>query len=133
MQLVVDTNVLISALLARSKTYELIVLGNLELFIPEFSLEEIDKHKDELRHRMEVSEEEFNLVLNLILLHVSVVGREKYKTFENEAKKLCPDPKDFTFFALALAMKIPIWTNEVRLKNQKQVVVYNTKEIMGFF
>lgn len=132
MQLVVDTNVLISALLARAKTYELIVLGDLELFVPEFSLEEIDKHKVELRERMEVSEAEFDLALSLILSHVTVVSRQKYKPFEAEAKEICPHPKDFTFFALALAMKVPLWTNEARLKRQKEVVVYNTKDIIGF-
>lgn len=130
MQLVVDTNVLISALLARSKTFELILLGNLELFVPEYSLGEIEKHKDELRKRMEVSEQEFSVALNLILSHVTVVNHQNYKDFEAHAKKICPDQMDFPFFALALAMKIPLWTNEVRLKNQKEIVVYNTKEIV---
>ncbi|MCI0503213.1 PIN domain-containing protein [Candidatus Micrarchaeota archaeon] len=130
MQLVVDTNVLISALLARSKTYELIVLGDLELFAPEFSLEEIEKHSVELRGRMEVSKEEFNVALSLILSKVTVVNRSQYKQYEDRAKKICPDPKDFTFFALALAMRVPLWTNETRLKKQKDVMVYDTKDII---
>ncbi len=130
MQLVVDTNVLISALLARSKTYELIVLGDLELFAPEFSLEEIEKHSEELRERMEVSREEFNVALSLILSKVSVVNRSQYKQHEERAKKVCPDPKDFAFFALALSMRVPLWTNETRLKKQKEIVVYDTKDII---
>jgi predicted nucleic acid-binding protein len=42
MQLVVDTNVLISALLARSKTFDVIILGDLELYAPEYALWEIE-------------------------------------------------------------------------------------------
>ncbi len=130
MQLVVDTNVLISALLAKSKTFEIIVLGDLELFVPEYSLREIEKYKDELRGRMGVSEQEFTVVLNLILSHVTVVNQQKYKEFEVHAKKICPDQMDYPFFALALAMMIPIWTNDSKLKNQNEIIVYNTKEIV---
>lgn len=130
MQLVVDTNVLISALIARSKTFEIIVLGDLELFAPEYALGEIDRHKEELRARMDISQEEFNVVLNLILSHVVVVSRERYESFEAHAQKICPDQKDFPFFALALALKVPFWTNEVRLKNQREIAIYNTKELI---
>jgi len=130
MQLVVDTNVLISALLARSKTFVIIVLGDLELFAPEYALGEIDRHKEELRERMGVSQEEFDLALNLILSHVVVINRQRYESFEAHARKICPDEKDFPFFALALALRIPFWTNETRLKVQKEVIVYNTKEMV---
>lgn len=131
MQLVVDTNVLISALIAKSRTYEAIVFGELELFAPEHALDEIEKHKDELMDRMNVEEDEFDAALRIILSHVNVVPREEYEKFEAEAKKVSPDYEDFPFFALALAKKIPLWTNETRLKKQDLVPVYNTKEILA--
>ena len=65
MRLVVDTNVLISALVARSKTFEIIILGDLELFAPEYALGEVERHKEELGARMGVSQEEFNVALNI--------------------------------------------------------------------
>jgi len=133
MRLVVDTNVLISALLVRAKTYELIMLGNLELFVPEYSLEEIYHHKSELRKRMGVEEHEFLLALNIILSQTTVVSRSYYQQFEPKAKDVSPDPTDFTFFALAFAMKLPIWTNETKLKNQKEVRIYNTRELLEIF
>jgi len=130
MQLVVDTNVLISALLVKSKTYEIIVFGDLELLVPEYSLEEIEKHKDELCKRMGVSRDEFNLALGLILSHVTVIPRHYYHEFETRAMSISPDHTDFPFFALALAKQIPFWTNETRLKKQNAVAVYNTEEIL---
>lgn len=131
MQVVVNTNVLISALLARSKTFEIIVFGDLELYVPEYALGEIERHKNELRKRMGVGDEEFVLALNIILSHVIVVSREQYLDSESKAKKISPDPSDFPFFALAFARKIPLWTNETRLKKQGEVVVYNTGEILA--
>src|SRR5208283_286383 len=73
---------------------EIIVLGDLELFAPEYALGEIDRHKEELRARMDISQEEFNVVLNLILSHVVVVSRERYESFEAHAQKICPDQRD---------------------------------------
>lgn len=75
MQLVVDTNVLISALIARSKTYEAIVFGELELFAPEHALDEIEEHKEELEDRMDVEEDEFYAALHIILSHVIACER----------------------------------------------------------
>jgi predicted nucleic acid-binding protein len=80
---------------------------------------------------MGINEEEFTLALNIILSHVIVASREQYLEFEETARKISPDPPDFPFFALALAKKIPLWTNEVRLKKQGKVVVYNTQEILA--
>jgi len=130
MQLVVDTNVIISALLAKSRTFELIVLGDLDLFVPDYSLQEIENHSEELVGRMGVSKEEFSLVLGIILSHVTVVNRQSYTKFESHAKNICPDPDDFAFFALALSMKIPLWTNDAKLKKQNEIRIYNTKDLI---
>ncbi len=130
MPLVVDTNILISALLAKSTTYELIVTRGLELFVPEKSIEEINNNREELRNRMEVSETEFESVLILLIRQVEVIEREQYKKFEDKATEISPHLKDMPFFALAMSRKLPLWTNEKRLKNQKEVIVYNTKEII---
>ena len=48
MKLVVDTNVLISALLKDSLTRKLIIHIDAKLYTLEFSREEIEKHKNEL-------------------------------------------------------------------------------------
>jgi predicted nucleic acid-binding protein len=129
MQVVIDTNVLISALMAKTKTFEIIVFGDLDMHVPEYSLEEIERHKEELRERMHIPDDEFDLALDLILSHVTVVNREKYRLFESHAKKICPDQNDFPFFALALAMGTPLWSNDKRLKDQKEIIVYNTKDM----
>lgn len=132
MHLVIDTNVLISALLAKSTTYEIILFGDLELIVPEYSLEEIERNREELQKRMKIDENQFFIVLNLLLSHVTIVPRAKYKDREEKAKQITPDLKDFPFFALAIAKGIPLWSNEGKLKQQKEVTVYNTKDVLSF-
>ncbi|MDO8553282.1 MAG: PIN domain-containing protein [Candidatus Micrarchaeota archaeon] len=132
MQLVVDTNILISALVARAITFDTILLGNLELSTPEHTLEEIERNREDLQKRMKISQSEFSVVLNILLSHVTVIPREQYIHTEEKAKTISPHYKDFPFFALALAKGLPIWSNELRLKNQEIVKVYNIKEVLDF-
>ena len=49
MKLVLDTNVLILALLKSSATRAILLHPSFEFFLPEFGLEEIRRHKPELR------------------------------------------------------------------------------------
>ena len=50
-----------------------------------------------------------------------------------EAEAICPDRSDIPFFALAMKMRIPIWSNDKKLKEQSEVVVYSTAELLGQF
>ncbi len=43
------------------------------------------------------------------------------------------DIKDAPFIALALKLKIPIWSNDKHFKKQQKVVSYTTDEIMTNF
>ncbi|PIN85274.1 MAG: hypothetical protein COV47_03030 [Candidatus Diapherotrites archaeon CG11_big_fil_rev_8_21_14_0_20_37_9] len=43
-------------------------------------------------------------------------------------KKISPDPKDVPYFALALKLRCPIWTNDKLLKKQKKVKIISTSE-----
>lgn len=130
MRLVVDTNILISALVARAVTYEIIQIGNLHLYAPEHSLTEIERNKEEIIDKMKVTPNEFGIALSSILSHVEVIPREQYCEFEEKAKQICPHYKDFTFFALALAKELPLWSNEKRLAKQSEITVYNTSQII---
>jgi predicted nucleic acid-binding protein len=70
-KLVLDTNVLISALLKSSTTRAILLHPSFEFFLPEFSLEEIRRHKPELRKRSRLTEEALDLLLSLLLERVT--------------------------------------------------------------
>ena len=63
MDIVVDTNIIISALLKDSKIREIIVSSKDKLLVPEITFQEIEDHKNELIEKSELSEEEFNILI----------------------------------------------------------------------
>jgi predicted nucleic acid-binding protein len=130
MKLVVDTNVVMSALIKNSVSRSLIFNPKLELFLPDFSLKEIEKYSPEILKKSGMKKAEFDLLLQLILSNFLVARRKKYENHLKKAEKICPDKNDIVFLALALSLKIPLWTNDKSLKNQSLVKVYSTEELM---
>ena len=69
MNIVIDTNIFISALLKDSLTRKLIFKSNHNLLFPEFELEEIENHREELLKKSGLSKEDFYLLLFNLLNH----------------------------------------------------------------
>lgn len=46
-----------------------------------------------------------------------------------QAQSITPDKYDQDYFALALKLGCPIWSNDKALKGQKRIKVYSTKEV----
>jgi predicted nucleic acid-binding protein len=63
-------------------------------------------------------------------LYIKTISLKEYLDNLAAAKEVCPHPKDIDFFALALKLGCPIWSIESRLKNQSDVKVINTKELL---
>jgi len=131
MKLVVDTNIIMSALINDSLTRRLIFNPGFQLFLPDFSLEEIEKYSQEIGEKSQMTKEDFNQLLELILLNFSIIKKEKYHTFLGKAEEICKDEKDAAFLALALYLNLPLWSNDKQIKNQSSVKVYSTEEIIG--
>lgn len=128
--LVVDSNVLAAALIRKSTTRNLFLRADLELYLPDFSLGEIQKHKQTYMEKAGLNENEFDMVLRTALESFKVVALQEYEIFERQAKEISPDNTDWPFFALALQKNYPVWSNEKRLKKQSRVIVYSTEELL---
>ena len=130
MLLVADTNILLSFFNEKSKARELATSSLLELFSPEFALEELKEHKEEIIEKFSLSEMQFSLIEAFLRTTVNFAGSEEYSTFLPEAIKLSPDPDDADFFALALKLGCDIWSNDKKLKEQTAVKVLSTKDLL---
>ncbi len=132
MQLVVDTNILLSGLLKPAATQKLLLSPNNILFLPEYSLREVEKHAEELTKRMEITRKDFEILLFSLLRNVKLVPEEEYNSFKTQAISLCPEghEDDWPFLALALKLGIPLWSQDSALKKQSKVTVYTTTELM---
>ena len=132
MDLVVDANIIFAALIKDGNTIELLLEPNLHLFVPEFLFSEISKHKKELMEKTKRTEDELDEILNILEHKMTIIPMEEFESFLNKAKEISPDPDDVPYFALALKLNIAIWTNDKKLKEQKRVKVYNTRDILRY-
>ncbi len=133
LELIVDANVLFSALLAKSTTRKLLFSPHLKLSAPEYLITELEKHLEsdsELREKLNQTKEETEVVIHELLHNIETIPAVEYRQLIGQALKISPDEFDAPYFALALHLKLPIWSNDKRLKKQKMVQVHNTWEIL---
>ena len=129
MDLVIDANVLFSALIKDSFAYNLLFSGSFHLFTPEYIFTELENHKEEILNKTERTDEEFFRLLETLKRRVIIVPLEELIPYVKEAERLTPDPDDMAYLALALKLNCAIWTNDKKLKEQDQIKVYNTHEL----
>ncbi len=118
MRLIIDANVLFSALIKEGATRKIILFSDHSFFIPEFILKELNENKEEVfREIMQNS-------------NIEIILKDEFYDQMETAKKICPDINDIHYFALALKLSCPIWSNDKKLKEQNKIKVFNTKELI---
>jgi predicted nucleic acid-binding protein len=131
--LVVDANIIFSALIRHGVTAKLLFVDNLHLYAPEFLLDEVQKHHKYLSNRTHRSKEEFGRVFEVFKRRIVFIPEDYVKTYLKKADKISPDPDDSIYFAAALKMNISIWSNEKRLKRQDRIKIYTTPQLYDLF
>ena len=132
MKIIIDSNILFSALIKDSLTRRMILEYNGYFLFPYFIFEEMEKHKGELLKKSEMSAKDFNLLLNLLLKKVMIVPTEVLFQYRKEAYEIIKDidPDDTIFIACALAYPDSvIWSDDKKLKQQTHVRIINTAEM----
>ncbi len=130
MPFVVDANILFSALIKDGATAEILVNNLGFLYAPEFIFEEFYKHKEEILKKTKRTPAEFDSLFGSMMELIIVVPLDEYKHMLKKAEEISPDPNDVPYFALALKLEIPLWSNDKKLKKQNQLRVYNTEELV---
>ena len=133
MILVVDTNIVFSALLRDSTIRGLLIDCAFTLYAPENIIKELKKYRDEICSRAGYSHEEFDILLSLVTESIVIIEKERYAEQLTEADKLLGhvDKGDVPFLALAMSIPCGIWTENVKhFRVQNKVKVLTTKEIM---
>ncbi len=129
MDLIVDANILFSALIKDNLSYNILLSGKFYLFTPEYIFTELEKHKEEILEKIERTTEEFFSLVETLKKRIAIIPFEELVPYVEEAEKLTPDPDDMVYFALALKLNCAIWSNDKKLKDQNQIKVYNTHEL----
>lgn len=130
MILVIDANILFSALIKNSLTAELIFNDDLKLYTCEFIIEEFFKYEEIILKKTHRTRGQFIMIMHQLKEIISIVPKEEYSKFMEYAEKISPDRKDALYLALAFRLNSAIWSNDKKLKNQDKVKVYNTSDLM---
>ncbi len=98
MKLVLDSNIIFSALIKKSTTRNIILSDVFELHAPEYIFSEITKHKEHLLKKSKMNEGDFDALLLLLQKHIQLMPKEKY----NENMALAEDIlKDIDIYRFA--------------------------------
>lgn len=95
--LVIDANVLFSALIKNSLTAEIIFEEEIIPSAPEFVIEEFLKYEDLILKKTSRTREEFIQIMHMLKDIITVVPKEEYSKFIGEAEKFSPDEKDVMY------------------------------------
>lgn len=131
MKIVLDSNILFSAIIKDSKTRRIILEYEGLFLFPQYIFEEMEEHLDELLRKSKLSKQDFNTLLSIFLRKVAIVPNEVLLPYRQRALDIVKniDKDDVLFIACALAYSDSvIWSNDKKLKNQKVVRVLNTDE-----
>lgn len=130
LKVVADANILISALIKRGFTLDLLFSNRLEVATPEYVFEEIEKHLKEVTRKSGLSRREISLALKLIEARIQIIPKEEFRRNLAAARRISPDSGDTPYIALALMQGTLIWSNDKRLRKQDKVKILSTKELI---
>ena len=121
-ELIVDACILFSffnKLSARRGIFKKLLEQESKLISPDFALKELSNNKSDIMKFSKISESEFNEIFLELTKNIKTTKEEEYKEFLSEASKISPHgkvAKDDPYFALALSLNCPIWSDENSFK-----------------
>ena len=132
MKFVLDTNVILKALIKNSVVRGILVGSHHEFYVPEYLIQETEKHRDVVARKLGLSEKEIDSVMNLLFASIHVVPAREVLTKWKEAERVMGqiDKDDVPFVAAAMSVGCGIWSDDRHLKRQSVVRVWTTKDVV---
>ncbi|MBS3149529.1 hypothetical protein J4455_02430 [Candidatus Woesearchaeota archaeon] len=125
MKILVDANRIVAALMKQSTTRDILLDEAFEFVTPDYSISEVEEHRDELQQRLKLTREEFDVLLALLFERITVLPKYAYNDLINECKEAIEDIDDVPYLAACLASKcLGIWSHDPHVLKQKKVSVF---------
>jgi predicted nucleic acid-binding protein len=126
--LAADANAILQAILGRASLA--METGRVELATTLATLNEVREHFSELAGKYHIAADSLNE--GLALLGIKAYGRRKYRAKLAEAGRRMgqKDPDDVPLLALALTLKVPVWSNDRHFLGVG-VQRYTTRELLA--
>ena len=136
MKFIIDSNILLSALIKDSTTRKVIVKSGWDFYYPEMSFHEVRKYKELVLKKSGMSEKDYNKLLECILRHIIIVPDEIIINELEEAKNVIAhiDPDDVVFVATKLSiLDSIIWSDDSDFDKQVKVKVLKSEQVIELF
>ena len=136
MKFIIDSNILLSALIKDSTTRKVIVKSGWDFYYPEMSFHEVRKYKELVLKKSGMSEKDYNKLLECILRHIIIVPDEIIINELEEAKNVIAhiDPGDVVFVATKLSiLDSIIWSDDSDFDKQVKVKVLKSEQVIELF
>jgi predicted nucleic acid-binding protein len=135
MKLVIDANVVISALIADSKTRELIVTLEPDLLTPAFVHDEIENYEDLIVEKSGMEPNRVEQFIELLFQYIEAVPADDFYPAIDRAKEAIDDtdPDDVLYLACAIACNGAIWSDDSDFDEQDLVETYSTSDVIDSF
>ena len=98
MKIVVDTSRIIAATIRDGLSRTILFSEKFDFFSPEYTLTEIDEHRNEIMEKAELNEDEYGVWISFILERVNLTPSVEYESFIKPAKFLIKDMDDVPIF-----------------------------------
>ena len=136
--MVVDPNVIISAILTRGNSSAIFSLNYLknkfDLISPLFTYVELGKHTTRIMGKTSLSLKESQEALNFIIKQITFIAEEEYMDKLEEARIILKGhEKDVPYLALALKFNCKIISGDKVLKDYCKERVKNPSEVLDEF
>jgi predicted nucleic acid-binding protein len=135
MKQVIDANVAISALIADSKTRELIVTLEPDLLTPEFVYDEIDNYEELIVEKSGMEPDRVEQFIDLLFQYIDVVPADDFYPAIDRADDAIgdTDPDDVLYLACAIASDAAMWSDDSDFDEQNLVEAYSTNDVIDSF
>ncbi|ELY54144.1 Nucleotide-binding protein, PIN domain-containing protein [Natronococcus amylolyticus DSM 10524] len=135
MKLVIDANVVISALIADSKTRELLVTLEPDLLTPEFVHDEVENYEDLIVEKSGMNPDRVTQFIDLLFQYIEGVPADDFHPAIETAEAAIgdTDPDDVLYLACAIASDAAIWSDDSDFDEQSLVETYSTSDVVASF
>lgn len=133
MKVILDVNVILSALIRDSTTRKIILNSQFDFYFPEPSLHKIRKYKDYILKKSGLLKKEYDKIMATLFKYIQLVPTEEIEKNWKEAKKIMEhiDKEDVVFIATALSIEDSvIWSDDKHFEKQNKVKVLKTEDMV---
>ena len=86
MKIVVDTNRILAALIKESTTRTIVRDKSFEFITSDYTITEIQEHKEELKAKTNLTNAEFDAILAILFTHIKTIPKSDYENYIEKCK-----------------------------------------------